>query len=180
MNTSNHRPPKWLEPLHVPDRVFVVLAILFGLITIAVEIWAWPILPVRMPQHLNVLGQVDAYVQKNIWTVFGISGLNILIGGLMAFAYRHPEYHHYPMLVPLSTLPKEQRGMVSFAVRHLLTMVGVWVTLLLSSIALNFTLLGLGIQLPMLTVMMYGLVGMVLVTIGGYTLLLSNWIRRQA
>lgn len=168
--------PHWLEPLHVPDRVFFVIAGAMMIVMFWVQIWAWPLLPSPVPQHLNFAGQVDSFAPKNIWNVFGPLLINIVILLGIAFAYAHPEYTNLPTSIPWKKLPAAKRGMAVMAVRHLLTMTFLWSTLIISCISLALISSGLGVTIPLLTVAMMSALGLLFVTVGGYTLILTRWL----
>jgi MFS superfamily sulfate permease-like transporter len=170
---------EWKDPLHVPDRIFFALAMLSFLLSTLFVIWVWPQLPARIPQHIDITGAVDAYAEKNFFSVFGVTIVNLLIGGAIWFAYRHPEYTNLPTTIPWTKLPAPLRTQLTAGVRHLLAMTITWSTLLLSCVHLDLTTRALGVGDSRATVMLWVLVGLMLTSVGGYTILLTRWIQHH-
>ena len=174
-----HR-PSWLEPMHVPDRIFLSLSVLAWMATLVFTIWAWPQLPSTVPQHIDIHGQVDSRTAKTIFSVFGVSMVNILLGLGIAFSYLHPEYTNLPTDRRWRSFPEPLRSQVTMGVRHLLAMTCTWATLLLCCVQLDLISLGLGSADPRLTIVLFGIVGLMLFSIGAYTILLTRWVDRSA
>ena len=140
--------------------------------------WVWPVLPAHVPLHINTRGVVDAYQQKNIWAVFGLVLVTALIGLMIAFAYAHPEYTNLPTTKRWKDFPPGARQIIIMVIRHFLTMVLLWATMLIACLQLDLLVVSLGGSSATLLALATALGGLLLITVGVYSLWLSRWINQ--
>ena len=93
-------------------RVNVVLMV--GLVGFA--IWAWPLLPDRIPTHFGLDGDPDAWSAKSLWSWFFIPGMALLLTAMMEAIRRiiphRPGWVNLPDKTRLVDLPAQARAPV--------------------------------------------------------------------
>lgn len=98
---------------------------------LAAAAWLWPDVPARVPVHFGADGTPDRWVDRSIWSWFGLPlvGLALAAGldGLTRWAVRHPEMPgvNLPDKAAILALPPERRAPVLDRVAALLYGIGV-------------------------------------------------------
>lgn len=165
------------DGFRIPDKVFATLAVVVLLVTWVMLMWAWPILPDRIPTHFGAGGMPDAWGQKSFWNVFILASLPTLIGILFGWLYRHPMYSNIPSSVLLSVMPEPERTTIIRLIRHLLVMIYMIMTLLFAYVSLAVVSGGLAGTARLNPWLIFGLVGFLLLVAGTYTVWMAKIAR---
>jgi uncharacterized membrane protein len=109
----------------------IVFAASFGIIlaSIIASMIFWSDLPARIPTHFGVSGAPDAWSVKNIWYVFMLPFMNLLMAGLFTVIYRFPQYTSWPTTLVLMTVDEEKREKIFEVLRSM----NAWIFFLITS-----------------------------------------------
>lgn len=153
----------------VPNRVFVALSLVVVALTWTMLIIAYPLLPAVIPSHFGFSGAADATTLKTWWRVFLPAMLQAVLVILMWWLSRHPEYSNLPTGLVIRLLPEPTQQLVKRLLAHLLVMTGLMVSLIMAYLSLGIVRVGLGDANLLNSWAIFGLVGLLLLTIGVYT-----------
>lgn len=99
---------------------------------VAGAVWAWPLLPERIPLHFGADGLPDRWGERSLWGWFVLPAIGVataaLLDGVGRWALRHPEKQtiNLPSSDDLMRLPVERRIPVLRRAAVFLLGIGVW------------------------------------------------------
>lgn len=163
------------EPFRIPNLVFFIISAVALIATWGVIVYAYPLLPARIPTHFGLAGAADAWSAKSFWTVSmpGIIQAGIIV--LMIWVYRHPQYSNIPTTMALVLIPEETKRKVFWVIRHMIAVITTITTLLFAYLELTIVAQGLGSTAGLNSWIMIGLVGFLFLVIIVYTV----WMYRE-
>lgn len=168
------------DGFRIPDRVFAVLAIVVLVLTWALLIWAWPMLPERIPTHFGISGQPDGWSDKNFWSVFIPVLLPTILGAVFLWLYRSNQSFNIPSSVRLKDMPEPEKTILTKLGRHLLTMLYVLFTLIFAYLSLAIVSVGIGARAGLSSGVMLGLTAFLLLVVATYTFWMAKVAKRGA
>lgn len=155
--------------IYISDKVFAGFSGLFILVSWAIAVWAFADLPPRIPTHFGFSGLADDWSTKTFWSVFMLPIIQLLMAGLLAWAYRHPQYSNIPSTVMIVALPEPERSLMFQMIRRMIVVVGLIVNVLMAQIILGIVSVGFGVSDRLNPSIIIAFVIMLLFIIARYT-----------
>lgn len=162
----------------VPNRVYAGLAIAVVVLTWAMLLMAYPLLPNRIPMHFSLSGVVDGWATKRWWLVFLPAIFQSLLVPLTIWLGRHPEWSNLPSRRRFHELDERAQGLVTILLAHMLVMIGLIASLVMAHIALAMVRVGVGLADRLNSWVLVGLTVLLLSILGAYTYWLRQVITR--
>lgn len=153
----------------ISDRAFVILIGLLLAVMWGMMIWAWPLLPDRIPGHFGSTGIPDGWTSKGFWSVWFLPVLTTLMGGLFGWLYRYPQYANIPSTILIAAFPEPERTMMLRMIRHFLLITYLIMVLIFVQIVFGIMSVGLGVDDRLNPWVLFGLVAVLFFTIIRYT-----------
>ncbi len=168
----------FLEPFHVPNRIFLGLAWLVLLGTGIFALLQYGNLPDRIQTHFGLSGIPDAFNDKSVGAFF----LPFFIGAVLTVGlsalYRHPRYTNIPGTLLLDLLKPDGRKQVVWMIRHRLVLTMVFVNALVAYLTIATVQTALGFTTGLNPWIMFGLIGLLLLETLVYSIASVVWTRR--
>lgn len=155
--------------IYISDKVFAGFSGLFILVSWAMAVWAYADLPPQIPTHFGFSGLADDWSTKTFWSVFMLPIIQLLMAGLLAWAYRHPQYSNIPSTVVIMALPEPERSFMFQLIRRMIVVVGLIVNVLMAQIMLGIVSVGFGVSDHLNSWIIIAFVIMLLFIVARYT-----------
>lgn len=121
----------------------LILCAILAIASWVIAIYYWGKLPQTIPTHFGLSGQADSWNDKNLFFVFMIPVLQLVMVVGFVFLYFRPQYTSMPTTMLLMTLEKSKRDHAFMLIRNMLIItlifVGVFFTYL--TFAMNYSAL---------------------------------------
>lgn len=153
----------------VSNRVFIALSITVVALTWTMLLVAYPLLPSVIPSHFGVAGQPDATALKSWWSVFMPAMLQVVLVALTWWLSYHPQYSNLPTTLTIKLIPEPTQSIVKKLLAHMLVMTGLIASLIMAYISLGMVRVALEMTDRLNSWAIFGLVALLLTTIGVYT-----------
>lgn len=168
----------FLEPFHVPNKIFLGLAwlILFG--TGVFAVLQYGNLPKRIPIHFGLSGIPDAFGNTSVGTFFlpFFIGASLTVG--LSVLYHYPRYTNVPGTLLLDLLKPDGREQVVWMIRHRLVLTMVLVDALVAYLTIATVQTALGFTAGLNPWIMFGLIGLILLETLVYSIASVVWAHR--
>jgi len=161
----------------VPNKVFLALSVLVVILTWGMLLYIYSALPVTIPSHFGFSGQPDATATKSWWTVFLPAILQVVLVSLTWWLSYHPQYSNLPSTLTIPMILEPTQTMVKRLLSHMLVMTGLIATLIMAYISLGTVRVALGLAEGLNSWAIFGLTGLLFLTIGIYTSWLIKFTR---
>lgn len=112
----------------------ITFSVIFGL-TIASFVMSallFTSLPTQIPTHFGLSGAPDVWVAKNIFSVFFVPVIQLLMFLLFLLLYKHPQYSSWPTTLILMTVDEKKRQKIFEVIRSMLIATLFWIGVLFS------------------------------------------------
>ncbi|MBI5466628.1 MAG: DUF1648 domain-containing protein [Candidatus Kerfeldbacteria bacterium] len=165
-----------VEPFRIPDKIFAGLAVGVMVLTWAVAWWIFPDLPARIPTHFGITGQPDGFGPASWWNVFMPAVVQLALGLLFWWLYRHPQYSNLPSTIAITLVPEPYRVMLYRLIQHFLVVTLVIINLMMAHITIAIIGVAIGSLTGLNPWLIGGLVLLLLTVVAVY----SVWLYRIA
>lgn len=173
------RPPHYtLEPVHVPNHVFLTLAWIIAGATLVFAIIQYPLLPNQIADHFGTDGTPDSFAAKSLGLFFLPVIFQFVLTVLFTILYRHPRYANIPGTLILDLLPPEPREQMYWLVQHMLVLTGVLMNALFAYLTIGIATTSLGDAQGLNPAMLYLLVGLLLFVSMAYAIATTKFAHR--
>ncbi|MBI2984640.1 MAG: hypothetical protein HYY50_03380 [Candidatus Kerfeldbacteria bacterium] len=164
----------------VPDGVFTALGVVAMATTWFLLIYFFQDLTATVPVQFMLTDQLSGYLRTSWWLYFLPGWLQLVLGALVWWLYRRPEYTNIPTSFLLPLVPDPLGRQIRQVIRHVLVMSWLLVNLLLAYGSLGMVTVGLGLATRLQAWPVYGILLLLLVVIGFYGWWLSRLGRQAA
>ncbi len=112
--------------------VLMITAVFLALLSWAISLYYWRILPAVIPTHFGIGGAPDAWSDKSVFYSFLIPGLQTVMLAFFLFLYEKPQYSDMPTALLLTAMPKPHREHAFALIRIMLVGTSLWLGALFS------------------------------------------------
>lgn len=153
----------------VSNKVFIAFSIVVAALTWTMLLVAYPLLPSVIPAHFGFSGQPDATALKSWWSVFMPAILQVVLVALTWWLSYHPQYSNLPTTLTIKLIPEPTQSIVKKLLAHMLVMTGLIASLIMAYVSLGMVRVALEMADRLNSWAIFGLVALLLTTIGVYT-----------
>ncbi len=159
----------WVEPVHIPNRIFLVLSWVIILATFLFAAKEYSNLPSQIPTHFGFNGLPDDWHTKSVWWVFFPVIIQFVLTTGLSILYRHPKYANIPGTMFITLLRPKDRDLLFWLVRHMLVITMVLMNALFAYITIVTVTSSYGDSSGLNPWMLFGIIALLLLVTMAYS-----------